>query len=58
MENQTFIPKIIDFGLSCILGPEQQSTEIVGTLRYASPEMLSGIPYRQTVDIWSIGVIT
>lgn len=50
-------PKIIDFGLSCILGPGQFSQEAVGTLKYASPELISRIPYRETPDIWGIGVI-
>ena len=50
-------PKIIDFGLSCILGPGQYSQEAVGTLKYASPELISRIPYRETPDIWGIGVI-
>lgn len=50
-------PKIIDFGLSCILGPGQYSQEAVGTLKYASPELISRIPYRESPDIWGIGVI-
>lgn len=50
-------PKIIDFGLSCILGPGQHSQEAVGTLKYASPELISRIPYRETPDVWGIGVI-
>lgn len=52
-----FKPKIIDFGLSCILGPGQHSQEAVGTLKYASPELISRIPYRETPDIWGIGVV-
>ncbi|CAG9315579.1 unnamed protein product [Blepharisma stoltei] len=50
-------PILIDFGLSCILGPHQYSQESVGTLKYASPEILSRIPYRESVDIWGLGVI-
>lgn len=49
--------KIIDFGLGCILGPGQFSQEAVGTLKYASPELISRIPYRETPDVWGIGVI-
>lgn len=50
-------PKIIDFGLGCVLGPGQFSQEAVGTLKYASPELISRVPYRETPDVWGIGVI-
>lgn len=50
--------KIIDFGLSCILGPGQNTHESVGTLKYASPEVLSRNAYRESADIWSLGVIS
>ena len=49
--------KLIDFGLSCILGPGQTSQEPVGTLKYAAPEVISRVPYRETVDAWGIGVV-
>ena len=48
---------LIDFGLSCFLGPEQYSTEPVGTLKYAAPEVLSRLPYGYKADCWSLGVI-
>ena len=50
--------RIIDFGLSCLLGPGQTSQDPVGTLKYAAPEVISRIPYRETVDIWSLGVVS
>ena len=49
--------RIIDFGLSCMLGPGQTSMDTVGTLKYAAPELLSKIPYRESVDAWGLGVI-
>lgn len=48
---------LIDFGLSCFLGPEEVSTEPVGTLKYAAPEILSRVSYRGEVDCWSLGVL-
>ena len=50
--------KLVDFGLSCILGPGQTSQEPVGTLKYASPEVISRLNYRETVDAWGLGVVT
>ena len=48
---------LIDFGMSCFLGPEQYSTEPVGTLKYAAPEVISRLPYGFKADCWSLGVI-
>lgn len=50
-------PIIIDYGLACILGPYQYAREAVGTLMFAAPEMLMGLPYRETVDVWALGLI-
>ena len=55
-ENST--PKIVDFGLSCILGPKETATAPYGTLSYLAPEVLYQKPYDQRVDLWSLGVIT
>ena len=50
--------RILDFGLSKIIGPDEKCTEPYGTLSYVAPEVLLDIPYNQKVDIWSIGVIS
>ena len=49
---------LIDFGLSRFLGKgESIPNEPFGTLGYAAPEILNGIPYSFEVDIFSIGVL-
>jgi len=50
--------KILDFGLSKIIGPDEKCTEPFGTLHYVSPELLLGMAYDKKVDIWSLGIIS
>lgn len=50
-------PVIIDYGLACILGPYQYARDAVGTLKYAAPEVLSDLPYREMIDVWGLGLI-
>ena len=50
--------RILDFGLSKIIGPEEKCTEPYGTLSYVAPEVLLDKPYGKEVDLWSLGVIT
>lgn len=50
--------KIVDFGLSKIIGPSQTSLDPFGTLSYVAPEVLLQRPYGKEVDVWSLGVIT
>ena len=50
--------RILDFGLSKILGPNQVCNEGYGTPGYAAPEVISRYNYSFEADIWSIGVIT
>lgn len=49
--------KVIDFGISAILGPGETTTDTYGTIAYVAPEVLMGKPYDKVVDLWSIGVI-
>ena len=49
--------KLADFGVSKILGPNEQCTESFGTISYVAPEVLQSKPYNKSVDLWSVGVI-
>ncbi|CAN6480395.1 unnamed protein product [Victoria cruziana] len=49
--------KIIDFGLSDFIRPDERLNDIVGSAYYVAPEVLHR-SYSTEADIWSIGVIT
>ncbi|XP_073315453.1 CDPK-related kinase 6-like isoform X2 [Primulina huaijiensis] len=49
--------KVIDFGLSDFIRPDQRLNDIVGSAYYVAPEVLHR-SYCSEADIWSIGVIT
>jgi hypothetical protein len=51
------MPKLVDFGLSKIIGPNETCNDPFGTLSYVAPEVLLQKPYDKTVDFWSLGVI-
>ena len=50
--------RLLDFGLSKIIGNDEKCTEPYGTLTFVAPEVLQGKPYDKSVDLWSIGIIT
>ena len=50
--------RLLDFGLSKIVGNEEKCTEPYGTLSFVAPEVLQGKSYDKSVDLWSIGIIT
>jgi serine/threonine protein kinase len=51
------IPKVVDFGLAKIIGPNETATEPFGTLGYVAPEVLKKQPYSFSCDVWSLGCI-
>lgn len=51
------IPKLVDFGLSKIIGPSQTANEPFGTVGYVAPEVLKRQPYSFSCDVWSLGCI-
>ena len=50
--------RILDFGLSKILGPYEKCDEPYGTLTYCAPEIIVDEPYSRAVDLWSLGIMT
>ena len=56
-QNDFGVIKIMDFGLSRIVSPNEKLIDGYGTLSFVSPEVLLRTPYNKEVDIWSLGVI-
>jgi len=50
--------KLMDFGLSKMIGPNETCNESFGTFGYIAPEVLLRRPYNKGVDMWSLGVVT
>ena len=48
--------KIMDFGLSKILGKKEKTSEECGTFAFLAPEIILAKPYNNSVDIWSLGI--
>ena len=48
--------KIVDFGLSRILGKFEYSLDPYGSLCFKAPELIKHIKYNFKVDIWAVGV--
>lgn len=49
--------KIIDFGLSLILKPENTCNDPCGSPAYVAPEIIKKEDYAQKVDMWGLGII-
>lgn len=56
-ESENSDVKIVDFGLSKMIGPNELCNEPFGTFGYVAPEVLTKTPYDKKVDIWSLGVV-
>ena len=50
--------KLIDFGLSCFIFPNEKRNESYGTIGYIPPEVLAGNLYDKSCDIWTIGILS
>lgn len=51
------VPKLVDFGLAKLIGPNEKADEPFGTLGYIAPEVLNKEPYSFSCDVWSYGCI-
>ena len=49
--------KLVDFGLSCILGANEHKRDFCGSIGYLAPEVYAGTSYRFEVDMFSFGVL-
>jgi Ca2+-binding EF-hand superfamily protein len=49
--------KVMDFGLSKIMGSQEKVADGYGSLSFVAPEVLIRQPYNKQIDIWSLGVI-
>ena len=50
--------RLLDIGLSKLIGPNETCSESFGTMGYAAPEVLQGKPYDKSVDSWSMGIVS
>lgn len=56
-DKENAVAKIVDFGLSKMIGPDEKAKEPFGTLGYCAPEILNRQAYTSQCDVWSLGCI-
>lgn len=49
--------KLIDFGIACMIRPDEFIDDTCGTLSYVAPEVIRKQGYNAKADMWSVGVI-
>jgi hypothetical protein len=49
--------KIVDFGLSKVVGSNEKTSEFLGTINFSAPEVVRKIGYNNKIDIWSLGIL-
>lgn len=55
-EKKNVTLKLIDFGLSKVLGFDEFANEHYGSLSFKAPELINGSKYSFNVDVWALGV--
>ena len=48
--------KIIDFGLSKVMGYDEYANEHYGSLSFKAPELVAAQKYSFNVDVWAVGI--
>ena len=56
-QKDLYIIKIMDFGISQIMAPNQITNSSSGTLVFEAPETVQKAPQNKEVDIWAMGVM-
>lgn len=49
--------KVCDFGIAAESGSSALQQSCVGTLQYMAPEVVKGMAYDRTADVWSLGCV-
>ena len=57
-DSGSFQIKLTDFGFACFFDPEVKMDLSLGSPIYMAPELIREKEYDQSVDIWSIGIVT
>jgi serine/threonine protein kinase len=55
--DDSYNPKVCDFGLSRIKAHENSMTANCGTVQWMAPEILANEPYAEPADVYSYGII-
>lgn len=57
MDDEMTTIKLIDFGISVVLGPGETAKDPYGSIAYVAPEVLLRNPNGPPIDLWSLGII-
>ncbi|OHT06693.1 CAMK family protein kinase [Tritrichomonas foetus] len=49
--------KLIDFGFAKLFEENKLFSSICGSIAYVAPEVITGKPYNEEADVWSLGVM-
>ena len=55
--DDSFNPKLADFGFACLIVPPEQRTTVCGTREYFAPEIYKHQSQNLKLDIWCLGIL-